>query len=171
MHDGSWRVTKIIGENNHALDAALSHFMPSHREVSKSLKRHLVAHDIAGLRPSKSIRLLKVQTHREVYNEKVEKSYHSSPLEEIPGGYPTMTEEFKRYNMLKKWFDMVYDVKIRDFKNVMKVILDAYLNLKDDMVVPDVGGGDDSDDDNLTYIRNSIDVRPCGRPQTNRHRR
>ncbi|KAK4347363.1 hypothetical protein RND71_033702 [Anisodus tanguticus] len=60
LHDGSWRVTKVAGEHNHALYVRLSHFMPSHREVSQSLKRHLVAHDIAGLRPSKSIRLLEV---------------------------------------------------------------------------------------------------------------
>ncbi|KAK4349501.1 hypothetical protein RND71_032256 [Anisodus tanguticus] len=61
LHDGSWRVTKVVGEHNHVLDATLSLFIPSHRKVSNSLKRHLVAHDIAGLRPSKSIRLLEVQ--------------------------------------------------------------------------------------------------------------
>ncbi|KAK4340025.1 hypothetical protein RND71_041487 [Anisodus tanguticus] len=61
MDDGSWRVTKVVGEHNHALDTALSRFIPSHRKVSKSLKRQLVAHDIAGLRPSKSIRLLEVK--------------------------------------------------------------------------------------------------------------
>ncbi|KAK4369297.1 hypothetical protein RND71_013089 [Anisodus tanguticus] len=62
------------------------------------------------------------------------------------------------------------DVKIRDFKNVMKVRLVAYLNWEDDMIVPDVGG-DDSNNDDLTYIRNTREVRSRGRPPTNRHRR
>ncbi|XP_059306177.1 protein FAR-RED IMPAIRED RESPONSE 1-like [Lycium ferocissimum] len=62
MVDGSsWRVTRVESEHNHVLDARLSRFMPSHREMSRSLKRQLVAHDIAGLRPSKSIRLLEVE--------------------------------------------------------------------------------------------------------------
>ncbi|XP_059310329.1 protein FAR1-RELATED SEQUENCE 8-like [Lycium ferocissimum] len=61
LHDGSWRVNKLVGDHNHPLDPKLSRFMPSHRDVSNSLKRHLVAHDIVGIRPSKSIRLLEVQ--------------------------------------------------------------------------------------------------------------
>ncbi|XP_060182171.1 protein FAR1-RELATED SEQUENCE 8-like [Lycium barbarum] len=61
MHNGSWSVSKVNRVHNHRFYYGLSRFMPSHRDVSKSLKRHLVAHDIAGLRPSKSIRLLEVQ--------------------------------------------------------------------------------------------------------------
>ncbi|XP_060216966.1 protein FAR-RED IMPAIRED RESPONSE 1-like [Lycium barbarum] len=62
MVDGSsWRVTRVESEYNHVLDARLSRFMPSHKEMRRSLKRQLVAHDIAGLRPSKSIRLLEVE--------------------------------------------------------------------------------------------------------------
>ncbi|XP_059310744.1 protein FAR1-RELATED SEQUENCE 6-like [Lycium ferocissimum] len=93
----------------------------------------------------------------------------------FPGSYLTMTDEFKRYYMLKKWFDRVCDValdsevKIRDFKNVMKARLTAYLDWDDDMLVPDVGG-DDSYDDNFTYIRNTRETRPCGRPPINRRR-
>ncbi|KAK4371507.1 hypothetical protein RND71_010982 [Anisodus tanguticus] len=48
------------------------------------------------------------------------------------------------------------DVKIRDYKNVMKARLAGYLNWKDNMIVPHVGGND-SDDDDLTYIRNPRD--------------
>ncbi|XP_060202792.1 protein FAR1-RELATED SEQUENCE 5-like [Lycium barbarum] len=73
------------------------------------------------------------------------------------GGYPTMTDEFKS------------EVKIRDFKNVMQARLAAYLDWDDDMLVPDVGG-DDSDDDNFTYIRNPRETRPRGRPPINRRR-
>ncbi|KAF3645097.1 hypothetical protein T459_18837 [Capsicum annuum] len=61
MNDGSCVVTKVILEHNHELEPALSRFLPCHRELSKMVKRSLVAHDIAGLRPSKSIRLLEVE--------------------------------------------------------------------------------------------------------------
>ncbi|KAF3665241.1 hypothetical protein FXO38_05186 [Capsicum annuum] len=61
MNDGSYIVTKVILEHNHEFEPALSHFFPSHRELSKTVKRSLVAHDITGLRPSKSIRLLEVE--------------------------------------------------------------------------------------------------------------
>ncbi|KAK4361307.1 hypothetical protein RND71_020259 [Anisodus tanguticus] len=61
LHNNSWSFYSDSRENNHDLDARLSRFMTSHREMSRYLKSHLVAHDIAGLRPSKSIRLLEVQ--------------------------------------------------------------------------------------------------------------
>ncbi|PHU17900.1 hypothetical protein BC332_13595 [Capsicum chinense] len=61
MNDVSSVVTKVILEHNHELESALSRFLPCHRELSRTLKRSLVAHDIAGLRPSKSIRLLEVE--------------------------------------------------------------------------------------------------------------
>ncbi|KAF3637329.1 hypothetical protein FXO38_23753 [Capsicum annuum] len=59
MTDGSCMVTTVILEHNHELDPTLSCFL--HRKLSRTLKRSLIAHDIAGLRPSKSIRLLKVE--------------------------------------------------------------------------------------------------------------
>ncbi|PHU22903.1 hypothetical protein BC332_08010 [Capsicum chinense] len=61
INDYSCIVTKVILEHNHELDPTLSYFLPSHRELSRVVKRSLVAHDIAGLRPSKSIRLLEVE--------------------------------------------------------------------------------------------------------------
>ncbi|KAF3625440.1 hypothetical protein FXO38_29763 [Capsicum annuum] len=61
MNDGSCIVKKVILEYNHELEPALSRFLPSHRELSRTVKRSLVAHGIAGLRPSKSIRLLEVE--------------------------------------------------------------------------------------------------------------
>ncbi|PHT60814.1 hypothetical protein T459_25044 [Capsicum annuum] len=61
MNGGSCIVTKVILEHNHELEPALSHFLPFHRELSRMVKRSLVAHDIAGLRPSKRIRLLEVK--------------------------------------------------------------------------------------------------------------
>ncbi|PHT32283.1 hypothetical protein CQW23_28620 [Capsicum baccatum] len=51
----------VILEHNHELDPALSCFLPYHAKLSRTLKRSLIAHDIASLRPSKSIRLLKVE--------------------------------------------------------------------------------------------------------------
>ncbi|PHU07498.1 hypothetical protein BC332_23987 [Capsicum chinense] len=61
MNDGSCIVIKVILEHNHELEPAMSHFCPSHRELSKTVKRSLVTHDITSLRPSKSIRLLEVE--------------------------------------------------------------------------------------------------------------
>ncbi|KAF3630455.1 hypothetical protein FXO38_27139 [Capsicum annuum] len=58
---GSVKVIKVILEHNHELEPAMSHFCPSHRELSKIVKRSLVAHDITSLRPSKSIRILEVE--------------------------------------------------------------------------------------------------------------
>ncbi|PHT32393.1 hypothetical protein CQW23_28730 [Capsicum baccatum] len=59
MTDGSCAVTTVILEHNHELDPTLSRFL--HRKLSRTLKRSLVAHDIACLRPSKSIRFLEVE--------------------------------------------------------------------------------------------------------------
>ncbi|XP_059310328.1 glycine-rich RNA-binding protein 8-like [Lycium ferocissimum] len=93
----------------------------------------------------------------------------------FPGGYPTVTDQLKKYNELKKWFDKVCDValdsdvKIQDFKNVMKARLAAYLNWNDDMVVLEVDG-DGSDDDDSTYIINPREAHPRGRPLINRYR-
>ncbi|KAF3623533.1 hypothetical protein FXO38_30697 [Capsicum annuum] len=61
MNDGSCIVTKIILEHNHELEPALSYFFPCHKKLRRNVKRSLVAHDIAGLRPSKSIRFLEVE--------------------------------------------------------------------------------------------------------------
>ncbi|PHU11552.1 hypothetical protein BC332_18482 [Capsicum chinense] len=61
MNDGSCIVAKVILEHNHELEPALLHFLPCHRKLSRTLKRSLTAHDITGLRPSKSIRLLEVE--------------------------------------------------------------------------------------------------------------
>ncbi|KAM3382721.1 hypothetical protein P3S68_008296 [Capsicum galapagoense] len=65
MHDDSYTDEQYmagpIEEHNHELQPELSHFLPCHRELSRTLKRSLVAHDIAGLRPSKSIRLLEFE--------------------------------------------------------------------------------------------------------------
>ncbi|KAM3359889.1 hypothetical protein P3S68_019600 [Capsicum galapagoense] len=63
-HDDSYTDNQYtagpVVEYNHKMDPALSHFLPCHMELSRTLKRSLVAHDIAGM-PSKSIRLLEVE--------------------------------------------------------------------------------------------------------------
>ncbi|PHT37861.1 hypothetical protein CQW23_21434 [Capsicum baccatum] len=66
MHDDSYtdeqytsgpvEVTTVILDHNHELEPTLSYFLPCHRELTKNLKRSLVAHDIAGLRSTKRIR-------------------------------------------------------------------------------------------------------------------
>ncbi|KAM3360770.1 hypothetical protein P3S68_015624 [Capsicum galapagoense] len=65
MHDDSYTDEQYtagpVEEHNHELEPALSHFLSCYRELSKTLKRSLVAHDIAGLMPLKSIRLLEVE--------------------------------------------------------------------------------------------------------------
>ncbi|KAK4372956.1 hypothetical protein RND71_008340 [Anisodus tanguticus] len=122
-------------------------FIRLEEEVQKLFHCELNIHqDAEVVEGAEEYDITDFSTLREVYNEKVEKRYHSSPPEEILSwGYPTMTDEFKRYNGLKKWFD------------------------RDGTVVPDIDG-DDSDDDNLTYIRNPREVRPRERPPTNRHK-
>ncbi|KAM3356277.1 protein FAR1-RELATED SEQUENCE 5-like [Capsicum galapagoense] len=65
MHDDSYTELQYtadpVEEHNHELEPALSRFLPCHRELSRTVKKSLVAHNIAGLRPSKSIRLLEVE--------------------------------------------------------------------------------------------------------------
>ncbi|XP_009623109.2 protein FAR1-RELATED SEQUENCE 5-like [Nicotiana tomentosiformis] len=56
----SWRVSKVVKKHNHQLEPALSRMMAGHRSLSKFLKRALIAKDIAGLRPSKNIRVTEV---------------------------------------------------------------------------------------------------------------
>ncbi|XP_075076657.1 protein FAR-RED IMPAIRED RESPONSE 1-like [Nicotiana tabacum] len=58
--NGSWRVLKVVKKHNHQLEPALLQLMAGHRSLSKSLKRTLVAKDIAGLRSSKNIRVAEV---------------------------------------------------------------------------------------------------------------
>ncbi|WMV18252.1 hypothetical protein MTR67_011637 [Solanum verrucosum] len=61
LADGSCRVTSVTSEHNHDLQPSLSCFFSCHGKISKALKRSLEAHDIAGIRPAKRIRLLEVQ--------------------------------------------------------------------------------------------------------------
>ncbi|KAH0659857.1 hypothetical protein KY289_028605 [Solanum tuberosum] len=88
------------------------------------------------------------------------------------GGYPSMTNEYKKYNSLKKWFDRNCDVvldnnaKYADFKNVLKGRFNAYYNWNDEMAVCSVGDPDSEED--VTFIRNPREVRTRGRPLTNR---
>ncbi|KAF3679231.1 hypothetical protein FXO37_03976 [Capsicum annuum] len=58
MNDGSCIVKTVILDHNRELELTLWYFLPCHRKLSRSLKRSLVAHDIAGLRPTKRIRFL-----------------------------------------------------------------------------------------------------------------
>ncbi|WMV44692.1 hypothetical protein MTR67_038077 [Solanum verrucosum] len=91
------------------------------------------------------------------------------------GGYPSMTDEYKKYNSLKKWFDRNCDVvldnnaKYADFKNVLKGRFNVYCNWNDEMAVPNVGDPDLEED--VIFIRNPREVRTRGRPLTNKCRR
>ncbi|WMV46778.1 hypothetical protein MTR67_040163 [Solanum verrucosum] len=73
-----------------------------------------------------------------------------------------MTDEYKKYNSLKKWFDRNCDVvldnntKYVDFKNVLKGRFNAYYDSNDNMAVPSVG--DPELDDDVTFIRNLREV-------------
>ncbi|KAH0688883.1 hypothetical protein KY289_016241 [Solanum tuberosum] len=83
-------------------------------------------------------------------------------------GYPSMTDEYKKYNSLKKWFDRNCDVvldnnaKYLDFKNVLKGSFNAYSDWNDEMAVPSIG--DPDSDDDVTFIRDPREVRTRGRP-------
>ncbi|XP_057994419.1 protein FAR-RED IMPAIRED RESPONSE 1-like [Hevea brasiliensis] len=59
--NGFWQVTKLQTQHNHELDPNMSRFMRAHSSIPSAIKRRLEAHDIAGIRPSKSVRLLEVQ--------------------------------------------------------------------------------------------------------------
>ncbi|PHU11790.1 hypothetical protein BC332_18720 [Capsicum chinense] len=65
MYDDSYTneqyTTGPVEEHNHELELTLSHFLPCHKELSRTLKRSLVAPDITGLMPSKIIKLLEVK--------------------------------------------------------------------------------------------------------------
>ncbi|PHT75568.1 hypothetical protein T459_19090 [Capsicum annuum] len=62
----------------------------------------------------------------------------------FPGGYPTMTDEYRAYNGIKKWLDrncnLVLDcpVRRRDLKNVLKAYFKTYMAWKDNMAVRNV---------------------------------
>ncbi|KAL8555973.1 hypothetical protein ACS0TY_003693 [Phlomoides rotata] len=59
--DGFWVISKTVMEHNHDLDPTMSILMPAHRKINVHMKRQLEANDIAGIRPSKNIRLCEVQ--------------------------------------------------------------------------------------------------------------
>ncbi|GFQ01466.1 protein far-red impaired response 1 [Phtheirospermum japonicum] len=61
LKKGVWTETRVSNNHNHALDPKMTRMMPSHRNLTLEMKRNLEANDIAGIRPSKSIRLLEVQ--------------------------------------------------------------------------------------------------------------
>ncbi|WMV55314.1 hypothetical protein MTR67_048699 [Solanum verrucosum] len=103
------------------------------------------------------------------------KNFQSEEGRFFQGGYPSMIDEYKKYNSLKKWFDRNCDVvldnnaKYADFKNVLKGRFNAYCNWNDEMAVPSVGDPDSEED--VTFIRNPREVQTHGRPPTNRCRR
>ncbi|KAH6771945.1 hypothetical protein C2S51_010349 [Perilla frutescens var. frutescens] len=59
--NGSWSISSVNHVHNHKLDPVNSVFMAAHRTLTVNMKRHLENNDIAGLRTSKSIRILQVQ--------------------------------------------------------------------------------------------------------------
>ncbi|PHT69816.1 hypothetical protein T459_24920 [Capsicum annuum] len=106
----------------------------------------------------------------EVYNVtdlSIRSDYHE-------GGYPTMMDEYRQYNALKKWFNrncgIALDCPVRhiNLKNILKVCFKEYLDWDDDMVVPNVP--DSYSDSDAIFIRNPREVHSCGRPQINRSR-
>ncbi|KAF2300016.1 hypothetical protein GH714_006741 [Hevea brasiliensis] len=58
--NGLWVVGQVVTDHIHQLDPSMSRFMTPHKCLSNDVKRSLVANDIAGIRPSKSIRMLEV---------------------------------------------------------------------------------------------------------------
>ncbi|KAK4343603.1 hypothetical protein RND71_036697 [Anisodus tanguticus] len=134
----------------------LSRFMTSHMEVSISLKRHLVAHDIACLKPSKSIRLLEVQDGGPENMRCTPKDCRKYILQRRLRTLTTNGEAISRICDVA----MDNEVQYRDFKNVMKASLAAYLYREDDMVVTNFVGVDESNEDDSTFIRNMREVLP-----------
>ncbi|PHT68396.1 hypothetical protein T459_27883 [Capsicum annuum] len=65
MHNNVYTEARyIVGpvvEHNHELNPTLSHLLPRQRELRRTLKRSLEAHDIKDLRPSNRIRLLEFE--------------------------------------------------------------------------------------------------------------
>ncbi|KAK9121232.1 hypothetical protein Syun_018849 [Stephania yunnanensis] len=59
--DNRCLVSKMVVEHNHELIPDLSFFMRGHRELNARMKRQLQANGRAGIRPSKSIRMLQIQ--------------------------------------------------------------------------------------------------------------
>ncbi|PHT37876.1 hypothetical protein CQW23_21449 [Capsicum baccatum] len=167
MHDDAYIDAKyfagLVVEHNHELDPALSPFLPCYRELSRTLKRILVAYNIAGLRPSKSIRILKVKS----------------------GGSKRMrcTPKDCRNYILQQWrlrtlssdvaalYKFLLEMHGKDeifFYTIDSDNIGRLLNTDDDMVVPN-DPNSDSDNDAI-FIRNLRDVCSREMPHINRNR-
>lgn len=57
----AWVISLIKNKYNHELIPNMSRLMAAHKNLSPSIKQNLIANDIVGIRPYKSVRLLKVQ--------------------------------------------------------------------------------------------------------------
>ncbi|KAM3338103.1 hypothetical protein P3S68_032429 [Capsicum galapagoense] len=85
-----------------------------------------------------------------------------------------MTDEYRVYNGIKKWFDRNCDlvlncpVRCRDLKNILKACFKKYMVWEDDMVVPNIPNLDSDTD--ATIVKNLRKVRSHGRPQINRNK-
>ncbi|KAL8512121.1 hypothetical protein ACS0TY_018539 [Phlomoides rotata] len=62
LDDETWIVTKMVNEHNHEIYPTFSPLMAAHRHLDIHIRRQLEADDIAGVRPCKNVRLLKVQS-------------------------------------------------------------------------------------------------------------
>ncbi|KAL8507588.1 hypothetical protein ACS0TY_018214 [Phlomoides rotata] len=62
LDDETWIVTKMVNEHNHEIDPTFSPLMAAHRHLDIHIHRQLEADGIAGIRPCKNVRLLKVQS-------------------------------------------------------------------------------------------------------------
>ncbi|PHU08628.1 hypothetical protein BC332_20488 [Capsicum chinense] len=85
-----------------------------------------------------------------------------------------MTDEYRVYNGIKKWFDrncnlvLDYPVRCRDLKNILKDCFKTYMVWEDDMVVPNIPDLDSDTDSTIVKILREIHSR--GRPQINKNR-
>ncbi|PHU06983.1 hypothetical protein BC332_23472 [Capsicum chinense] len=145
MHDDAYIDAKyfagLVVEHNHELDPALSPFLPCYRELSRTLKKILVAYNIAGLRPSKSIRILEV------------KSGGSKRMRCTP-------KDCRNYILQQR--------RLRTLSSDVAALYRTLSSDDDDMVVPN-DPNSDSDNDAI-FIRNSRDVCSREMPQINRNR-
>ncbi|KAF2284221.1 hypothetical protein GH714_019967 [Hevea brasiliensis] len=113
--NGLWVVGRVVTNHIHQLDPSMSRFMAHHRCLSNGVKRSLEANDIAGIRPSKSIRLLEVQSSGPEKMGCLPKdcrnfTYNSRRLRLDEGDVESIQKLFSKLQVIERTFSYAIDV-------------------------------------------------------------
>ncbi|KAF2299290.1 hypothetical protein GH714_031345 [Hevea brasiliensis] len=121
--NGLWVVGRVVTNHIHQLDPSMSRFMARHKCLSNGVKRSLEANDIAGIRPSKSIRLLEVQSSGPEKMGCLLKDcrnfiYNRRRLRLDEGDVESIQQLFSRLQVIERTFfyaiDVVWECRLRN---------------------------------------------------------